>query len=76
MEKMFKIKGILGKTDIFLDNIGHSFETSGQTIFFYKKGTLPICLFLSRSDVLKKKVVYPTPEERYSIFLLMKYTDI
>ena len=29
MGKMFKINGIFGKSHIFLDNIGHNFETSG-----------------------------------------------
>ena len=38
---MIIIKGILGKSDIFLDNIGHSFGTSGW-IFFSQKLTFPL----------------------------------
>ena len=40
--------------EIFLDNIGHRFETSGW-IFFYTKTNI-MCQILSRSDVLKEKV--------------------
>ena len=62
---MFKINGIFEKSDIFLDNIGYSFETSGW-IFSTKTGTM--CQILSRSAVLKKKVGFPTHKERYSSF--------
>jgi len=45
MRKMFKTNGIFGKTDIFLDNIGNSFETSGWVIF-YKKLTICVKFYL------------------------------
>ena len=32
MGKMLKMDGISGKIHIFLDNIGHSFETSGRLL--------------------------------------------
>ena len=44
--KIFRIFEIFGNSDLFLDNIGHIFETSEYQI-------------LSGNDVLKKKVGYP-----------------
>ena len=52
MRKMFKINGIFGKIGIFLDNIGHKFETSGWIYFIINNIMYQI---LSRSDALKKK---------------------
>ena len=48
---MFKIIGIFRKSDIFLDNIGNSFETSGWVLIIK---TDIMCQILSRNDVLKK----------------------
>ena len=57
MGKMFKINGIFGKRDIFLNNIGHIFGTSGWVIVI--KPSI-MCQIYLRSDVLKEKVGYPT----------------
>ena len=63
MGKMFEINGIFRKRDIFLENIGHNFETSGW-IFFFTKINI-VCQILSRSDILKKKVGYPSHKNRH-----------
>ena len=62
---MFEIHGMFGKSDIFLDNIGHNFKTSGWIYFTKTNITSQI---LSRSDVSKKKVGYPTPKKDFQVY--------
>ena len=65
MGQMFKVNRIYGKSDIFLFNIGHSFETSEWICL---KKTIIMCQIVCGSDVLKEKVGYTTRKERYSSF--------
>ena len=68
MGKMFKINGVVGKSDIFLYSIASKLVGG----FFYKTNIM--CQILSRSDLLKKKRLV---KKRYSsMYLLMKNIDI
>ena len=55
-------------------SIGHSFETSGWIFIFTKTNIM--WQILSRSDVSKKKVGYPTRKKKILQFLFMKNIDI
>ena len=54
---MFQINEFLEKVTFILENIGDSFETSGW-IFFTK--VIIMFQIFHRSDVMKKKVGYPS----------------
>ena len=51
---MFNTDGIFRKSDINLDNIGHSFESSGW-VFFLQKLTICAKAYLEVIYCLKKK---------------------
>ena len=66
MGKMFKIDWIFGISDIFLDDIGHSFETCG---WLFLTSTNIMCQIVSKTDVLKRKVGYLTYKKDSQVFV-------
>ena len=64
-KKCLELMGFSEKSNIILDNIDYSFETSVWNFFIITK---IMCQIFFRSDVWKKKVGYPTHTKRYSSF--------
>ena len=60
---------IFGKNDIFFENIGRNFKNKRQILV--PKNNIMFQI-LSRSDALKKKVVYQTHKKIYLSFCLKK----